>query len=187
AYQISVRRNRSLVAVIHDRITSNMDVEGSNAAIDFAANSAIALHASGLKHHIVVDSGASAHMTGKPNIKTSCGKDITDVLLIEGMPMTLLSVPALMKADSEVSVQFKNDSCTLFSDRAKVATAYLSPDQRLYVLDGTCSTDRVNVAITDATTLWHNRIGHLPADALSACAKAGLGIPPGLQTSPLVG
>ncbi|RHY17967.1 hypothetical protein DYB32_010452 [Aphanomyces invadans] len=29
AYQISVRRNRSLVAIIHDRITSNMDVEGT--------------------------------------------------------------------------------------------------------------------------------------------------------------
>ncbi|RHY28117.1 hypothetical protein DYB32_006243 [Aphanomyces invadans] len=215
AYQISVRRNRSLVAVIHDRITSNMDVEGSNAAIDIAANSAMALHANGLKHHIVVDSGASAHMTdaahhlfdtstcdrrvvvtndrstvakttGKLNIKTSCGKDITstDLLLIEGMPMTLLSVPALMKADPDVSVQFKSDTCTLFSDRAKVATAYLSPDQRLYVLDGTCSTDRANVAIIDATTVWHNRIGHLPADALRACAKAGLGVLPGLQTSP---
>ncbi|RHY27420.1 hypothetical protein DYB32_006790 [Aphanomyces invadans] len=177
-------------------------------ATDADANSATMQALSATRNHIIVDSGASFHMTGaghhlhdtspcdrrvvfangkssvattmgKLNFKTPCGKAIalSDVLLTEGMPMTLMSIPALMSANPEVNVQFQKGTCTIYCGKTQVAIASLMPDQRLYVLKGTCGTDYANATLEDITSLWHHRIDHLPIDALWFCARAGLGLP----------
>ncbi|RHY23975.1 hypothetical protein DYB32_009011, partial [Aphanomyces invadans] len=178
-YQRSLRRHQRAAQAALDAEATDADGtpptaenEGSNAAMDVAANSATTQALGAMQNHIVVDSGASSHMTGashhlhdtspcdrrvvvangkssvattmgKLNIKTPCGKTITlsDVLLIEGMPMTLMSIPALMNADPKVSVKFQKDTCIIYRGRTQVATASIMPDQRLYILKGTCDSD----------------------------------------------
>ncbi|RHY21586.1 hypothetical protein DYB32_009769 [Aphanomyces invadans] len=184
--------------------------EGSN---DSDANDMVysveASDARTIEHRIVVDSGASAHMTGasehlfdtKPcnrqvvvangnvTVATTMGKlnistpshttlTLTDVLMIKGMSTTLLSIPALMWANSKVHVEFQQDACTILLGSQSVARATMNNDQRLYILDGVFNHEAAYSAVTaDTTALWHHRIGHLPIEALRVCAKAGLGLP----------
>ncbi|KAH9181762.1 hypothetical protein AeNC1_016263 [Aphanomyces euteiches] len=92
-------------------------------------------------HRIIIDSGASSHMTGDRTnlqdinpcnkrvvvadgkttvakicdtmkIKTKVGTNISliDVLYIEGMPTTLLSIPALMRSALNASIKFEKTS-----------------------------------------------------------------------------
>ncbi|RHY22883.1 hypothetical protein DYB32_009370 [Aphanomyces invadans] len=162
------------------------------------------------EHRIVIDSGASTHMTGAAEhlyAKTPCNRQVivanggvtpatlmgelnistptpstltlTDVLLIKGMTTTLLSVPALIRANPKVRVEFQRDTCTILLGSKTVARATISNDQRLYILEGVFTDESANSAATvaDQTALWHHRIGQLPVEAFRTCAKAGLGLP----------
>ncbi|KAF0708767.1 hypothetical protein AaE_013097 [Aphanomyces astaci] len=187
--------------------------EQCNTTMDTAAHASPLSRNSSLQHQIVVDSGASAHMTGninhlhdketcerrvvvangKSTVATTVGKmnitlpddktiTLSGVLLIEGMPMTLLSVPALMSSNTKVSVQFSMKGCSITLNGKTIATATLLPERRLYVLtNAQHATEYANTALINQTTLWHHRIGHLPIEALKSCAKAGLGLPPKFQ------
>ncbi|ETW07209.1 hypothetical protein H310_01798 [Aphanomyces invadans] len=99
-----------------------------------------------IEHRIVVDSGASAHMTGASEhlvtVATTMGKlnistpsrttlTLTDVLLIKGMSTTLLSIPMLMRANPNVHLEFQQDACTILLGYKSVARATMSNDQRL--------------------------------------------------------
>ncbi|RHY22411.1 hypothetical protein DYB32_009514, partial [Aphanomyces invadans] len=147
-----------------------------------------------IEHRIVIDSGASTHMTGAPDhlyAKTPCNRQVivanggvttatlmgklnistptpstltlTDVLLIKGMTTTLLSVPALMRANPKIRVEFQRDKCTILLGSKTVARATISNDQRLYILKGVFTHESVNSAATvaDQIALWHHRIGHI--------------------------
>ncbi|RHY05512.1 hypothetical protein DYB25_010150, partial [Aphanomyces astaci] len=198
----------SMAANQHD---ASGDATKSDTAIDEAYTASVGAHVA-IQHRIIVDSGASTHMTGaathlydtrnchrqvivanggvtiattigKLNITTPTSKvlTLTDVLLIDGMGTTLMSIPALMRANKAVKVEFHNDTCTILHSNVPVARATMNHNQRLYVLDGTFTRDHANLTVDDTATLWHHRIGHLPLDALRTCAKAGLGLPPQLR------
>ncbi|RHZ02200.1 hypothetical protein DYB35_013100 [Aphanomyces astaci] len=110
------------------------DATTSDMATDEAYTASDGAHVA-IKHRIIVDSGASTHMTGaathlydtrnchrqvivanggvtiattigKLNITTPTSKvlTLTDVLLIDGMGTTLMSIPALMRANKAVKV-----------------------------------------------------------------------------------
>ncbi|KAH9115866.1 hypothetical protein LEN26_012952 [Aphanomyces euteiches] len=173
-------------------------------------NFAMATH-EGPNHKIIVDSGASSHITGEGDclqelkecnrrvivadgksvvaktsgtlkIKSAMGTNITltDVLLVEGMPTTLLSIPALMRSSLNATVKFSKQYCMIYDGNRQVAKATLTSDRRLYALEGTISEEHANVTLDDTTRLWHNRIGHLPLPALQLCANFGLGVPKSL-------
>ncbi|RHZ30571.1 hypothetical protein DYB37_008887, partial [Aphanomyces astaci] len=130
----------SMAANQHD---ASGDATTSDMATDEAYTASDGAHVA-IKHRIIVDSGASTHMTGaathlydtrnchrqvivanggvtiattigKLNITTPTSKvlTLTDVLLIDGMGTTLMSIPALMRANKAVKVEFHNDMCTI--------------------------------------------------------------------------
>ncbi|RHY22425.1 hypothetical protein DYB32_009509 [Aphanomyces invadans] len=113
-----------------------------------------------IEHHIVIDFGASTHMTGTTDhlyAKTPCNRQVivanggvttatlmgklnistptpstltlTDVLLIKGMTTTLLSVPALMRANPKIRVEFQRNTCTILLGSKTVVRATISNDQ----------------------------------------------------------
>jgi hypothetical protein len=105
----------------------------------------------------------TATIVGKMNIATAQAKKFTfsDVLLIDGMPITLLSIPALMHANPDISLQFNKDSCGIFLGNDKLETAQMSADRRLYTFKGTYIGEYANNVQThahDVTALWHHRI-----------------------------
>ncbi|RHY26208.1 hypothetical protein DYB32_007804 [Aphanomyces invadans] len=167
-----------------------------------------------IEHHIVIDSGTSAHMTGTADhlyAKTPCSRKVivtnggvttatlmgkinistqtpstltlTDVLLIKGMTTSLLSVPALVRANPKIRVELQRDACTILLGSKTVACAN---NQRLYILEGVFTYESANSAATVADKLpfWHHRIGHSPVEALRTCDKAGLGLPDHAWTAP---
>ncbi|RLO04204.1 hypothetical protein DYB28_006921 [Aphanomyces astaci] len=170
----------SMTANQHD---ASGDATKSDTATDEAYTASHGAHVA-IKHRIIVDSGASTHMTGaathlydtrnchrqvivanggvtiattigKLNITTPTSKvlTLTDVLLIDGMGTTLMSIPALMRANKAVKVEFHNDTCTILHSNVPVARATMNQNQRLYVLDGTFTRDHANLTVDDTATL----------------------------------
>ncbi|RHZ30900.1 hypothetical protein DYB37_012625 [Aphanomyces astaci] len=173
-----------------------------------------AMTASVQSKQVVVDSGASMHMTnsesqlaniqpcerrvvmanghvthakksGDLSLRTSCGTKMVlkDVLVIDGMPMTLMSVPALLKANEDCEVMFKHSNCIVKVAGKTIATASTDSTGKVYVLDGHQMAPEVANSAVDESSLWHQCIGHLPIAALKKCAEAGLGLPKNLVTN----
>ncbi|RHY73612.1 hypothetical protein DYB34_009614 [Aphanomyces astaci] len=107
------------------------------------------------RQNIVANGGVTVATTiGKLNITTPTSKvlTLTDVLLIDGMGTTLMSIPALMRANKAVKVEFHNDMCTILHSNVPVARATMNHDQRLYVLDGIFTQDHAKLAVDEELT-----------------------------------
>ncbi|RHY01633.1 hypothetical protein DYB36_010687 [Aphanomyces astaci] len=169
-------------------------------------------------HQVIVDSGASSHMTGDTSnlrdisdcnrsitvangtrtvatkkgtmsITTSLGAalHLTDVLLVDGMPSTLLSIPVLMERNVKCGVTFTKGQCKITFDGKPIALATLHPTQRVYLLERDHGDDQAgwtqesqqapNTPTMSKSELWHQRIGHLPIEAIKQCGALGLGPP----------
>ncbi|RQM19167.1 hypothetical protein B5M09_012727 [Aphanomyces astaci] len=194
-----------------DDNTAQMDADIMAA---FNDEPSCAMIASVQSKQVVVDSGASMHMTnsesqlaniqpcerrvvmanghvthakksGDLSLRTSCGTKMVlkDVLVIDGMPMTLMSVPALLKANEDCEVMFKHSNCIVKVAGKTIATASTDSTGKVYVLDGHQMAPEVAHSAMDESSLWHQRIGHLPIAALKKCAEAGLGLPKNLVTN----
>ncbi|RHY14451.1 hypothetical protein DYB32_010850, partial [Aphanomyces invadans] len=120
----------------------------------FSEDTWCALAATVAPKKVVVDSGASMHMTnsschltniqacdrrvvmangtlshatqsGNLALKTSCGTQmvLNEVLVVDGMSMTLMSVPALLRSNDNCEVTFKRTNCTIKIDGKPIAIA----------------------------------------------------------------
>ncbi|RHY91905.1 hypothetical protein DYB31_007749 [Aphanomyces astaci] len=168
-------------------------------------------------HQVIVDSGASSHMTGgAANLQnmTDCNRSITvangtrtvatkkgtmsittslgaalhltDVLLVDGMPSTLLSIPVLMERNARCGVTFTKGQCSITFDGKPIARATLHPTQRVYLLARGHGGDQAgwtqesqqtpHAPTLSKSELWHQRIGHLPIEAIKQCGVLGLGL-----------
>ncbi|RHY21085.1 hypothetical protein DYB32_009900 [Aphanomyces invadans] len=127
----------------------------------------------------------NANKSGDLSLKTSCGTQVVlkDVLVVDGMPMTLMSVPALLRSNKDCEVTFKDSSCIVKVNGKTIATASTDSTGKVYILNAHQMTPEMANAAVDQSTLWHQRIGHLPVAALKKCADAGLGLPRNLTTS----
>ncbi|ETW01722.1 hypothetical protein H310_06328 [Aphanomyces invadans] len=190
---IQTQQYKKLSRTVDDAIASKMmafNSLGLGERVPYSANqdssdeAAMALlvedcDAHTVEHHIVIDSGASVHMTGAADHFTPSTLTLTDVLLIEEMTSTLLSVPALMHANPKIRVEFQCDACIILLGSKAVARSTVCNDQRLYILEGVFTHESTNstATVTEQTALSHHRIGHLPIEARRTCSKAGLGLP----------
>ncbi|RHY24420.1 hypothetical protein DYB32_008860 [Aphanomyces invadans] len=198
-------------AVVDDIKAMDDDIQTA-----FSEDTWCALAATVAPKQVVVDSGASMHMTnsschltnvqacdrrvvmangtvshatqsGNLALKTSFGTQmvLNEVLVVDGMPMTLMSVPALLRSNDNCEVTFKRTNCTIKIDGKPIATASTNSNGKVYVLDGHQMTPETASAsiTTSKSTLWHQRIGHIPIAALKKCAEAGLGVPTDLSTN----
>ncbi|RHY43720.1 hypothetical protein DYB34_011585, partial [Aphanomyces astaci] len=130
-----------------------------------SAEEVTALRATVLHKEIIVDSGASAHMTGDVDalrdvrdcsrsvtvasgtktvttkvgtmtVETSMGMKLKlqDVLVVEGIPSTLMSIPTLM-TNEKFGATFINNIYTLTCDSKAIAKAVLHPILKVYILE----------------------------------------------------
>ncbi|KAH9079888.1 hypothetical protein Ae201684P_007597 [Aphanomyces euteiches] len=159
---------------------------------------------------IVVDSGASTHMTGDASlltdltdcdrmvvvatgaktratkmgtmrIKTSLGTVLVlkDVLLVDSMPHTLLSVATVMRKNPRCRLTFGEGECTIDHDGQPLAKVTLNQTDKVFTLE-LARNDAQAMSITATTSkseLWQQRAGHLPIAAINRCGALGLGIP----------
>ena len=186
---------------------------------------------SALSHDdLVLDSGATTHMTGnetnlqdvqpclrrvtvangKTAMATATGKmtlmspnnhelELEGVLYVPNMPMTLISIPGIIRKFKKTAVIFCKDECSIERKGKTIMKARMHPDRRLYILNATILTDNANAASTggvphmdsafamndsESATLWHQRIGHAPVAVLKKCASLGLGVPSNLKNLP---
>ncbi|KAH9101986.1 hypothetical protein AeMF1_021351 [Aphanomyces euteiches] len=157
---------------------------------------------------IIVDSGASTHMTGDASlltdltdcdrmvvvatgaktratkmgtmrIKTSLGTVLVlkDVLLVDGMPHTLLSVATVMRKNPRCRLTFGEGECTIDHDGQPLAKATLNQTDKVFTLE-LARNDAQAMSITTTTSkseLWHQRAGHLPIAAINRCGALGPG------------
>ncbi|RHY67002.1 hypothetical protein DYB30_010742, partial [Aphanomyces astaci] len=177
----------------------------------------LSLSAAKATEKIIIDSGASSHMTGaKDHLydvaacdrtiivangevanATTMGKldidmqngakmTLTEVLIIDGMPMTLVSVPALCRRNAACTVSFGQGKCSIAVGSTAIATGTLEMPANVYVLNGTMSMPTSATSATsttspisnsDKSTLWHERVGHVPLSTLKHCSTLQLGLP----------
>ncbi|RHY14495.1 hypothetical protein DYB32_010845, partial [Aphanomyces invadans] len=184
------------------------------------ADSAVAFHAIDTRGRVLVDSGASTHMTGDASRLTDivpCERTIVvangaktratrmgtmrvttdrgatlvmkNVLVIDSMPSTLLSVTAMMHKDPKFAVTFNAKGCAIQHGTTTIATATLDPKCKIYVLDQAGTTEHCYAGedgdtkkpSSEISDLWHHRAGHLPTAALHRCNAMGLGVPANLR------
>ncbi|RHY09728.1 hypothetical protein DYB26_001869 [Aphanomyces astaci] len=117
---------------------------------DDAQQDAVVFHTFDFQGQVLMDSGASSHMTGDATnladvqayqhavvvvngAKTHATK--MDVLLIDNMPSTLLSVTAMMRANCNFSLTFDAMECSIKHDETTIATATQDTKNKVYVLD----------------------------------------------------
>ncbi|RHZ26921.1 hypothetical protein DYB31_015112, partial [Aphanomyces astaci] len=164
--------------------------------IDSGASS----HTTGAKDHlydvaacdrtIIVANGEVANATtmGKLDIDMQNGAKmtLTEVLIIDGMPMTLVSVPALCRRNAACTVSFGQGKCSIAVGSTAIATGTLEMPANVYVLNGTMSMPTSATSATsttspisnsDKSTLWHERVGHVPLSTLKHCSTLQLGLP----------
>ncbi|ETV91031.1 hypothetical protein H310_14271 [Aphanomyces invadans] len=74
---------------------------------------------------------------GTMRITTDKGATLVmeNVLVIDNMPSTLLSVTAMMRKDPKFADTFKANGCSIMHDSVPIATATLDPRYKVYVLD----------------------------------------------------
>ncbi|RHZ29525.1 hypothetical protein DYB26_011138 [Aphanomyces astaci] len=130
-----------------------------------SAEEVAALRVTVLHKEIIVDSGASAHMTGDVDalrdvrdcsrsvtvasgtktvttkvgtmtVETSMGMKLKlqDVLVVEGIPSTLMSIPTLM-TNEKCGATFINNIYTLTCDGKSITKAVLHPILKVYTLE----------------------------------------------------
>ncbi|RHY63521.1 hypothetical protein DYB30_011848, partial [Aphanomyces astaci] len=184
--------------------------------VEDADSNAFVFHATDSRGRVLVDSGASTHMTGDATrltdlmpcdrtvivanggrtratkmgtmrVTTDTGATLVmeDVLVIDAMPSTLLSVTAMMRRDSKFAVTFNARGCSIMHGTNTIATATLDPRRKVYVLDLAGEVEQCNLAADtpakkstqQMSTLWHQRVGHLPTAAVNRCGSMGLGTP----------
>ncbi|RHZ01905.1 hypothetical protein DYB35_012500, partial [Aphanomyces astaci] len=209
-------------ATLEDVYLFTVSVEDDTTAMDatimaaFNDDPSCGMAATVVSKHVVVDSGASMHMTNSTDnltniqacdrrvvmangsmshatksgdlaLQTSCGTQLVlkEVLVVNSMPMTLMSVPALLKSNEDCEVTFKRTECKVKVGDKIIATASTDSTGKVYVLNGHQMAPEVaNTATsTNQSTLWHQRVGHLPIAALQKCAEADLGLPKDLTTA----
>ncbi|RHZ03911.1 hypothetical protein DYB31_016259 [Aphanomyces astaci] len=123
------------------------------------------------------------------SITTSLGAALrlTDVLCVDGMPSTLLSIPVLMECNARCGVTFTKGQCGITFDGKPIARVTLHPTQRVYLLARGHGGDQAgwtqesqqapHAPTLSKSELWHRRIGHLPIEAIKQCGVLGLGPP----------
>ncbi|KAF0708817.1 hypothetical protein AaE_013080 [Aphanomyces astaci] len=139
---------------------------------------------------IIVANGEVANATtmGKLDIDMQNGAKmtLTEVLIIDGMPMTLVSVPALCRRNAACTVSFGQGKCSIAVGSTAIATGTLEMPANVYVLNGTMSMPTSATSATsttspisnsDKSTLWHERVGHVPLSTLKHCSTLQLGLP----------
>ncbi|RHY44573.1 hypothetical protein DYB30_005064 [Aphanomyces astaci] len=212
------RANAALEDVYLFTVSVEDDTTATDATIMAAFNDdpSCGMAVTVVSKHVVVDSGASMHMTNSTDnltniqacdrrvvmangsmshatksgdlaLQTSCGTQLVlkEVLVVNSMPMTLMSVPALLKSNEDCEVTFKRTECKVKVGDKIIATASTDSTGKVYVLNGHQMAPEVaNTATsTNQSTLWHQRVGHLPIAALQKCAEADLGLPKDLTTA----
>ncbi|RHY47922.1 hypothetical protein DYB38_011535, partial [Aphanomyces astaci] len=87
---------------------------------------------------VTVASGTKTVTTkvGTMTVETSMGTKLKlqDVLVVEGMPSTLMSIPTLM-TNEKFGATFINNTCTLTCDSKAIAKAVLHPILKVYILE----------------------------------------------------
>ncbi|KAF0739234.1 hypothetical protein Ae201684P_012854 [Aphanomyces euteiches] len=211
-YQANMKRETtSNQALDQDTGTFTVTIDGSG--------DDMALHVDTKAMRIIVDSGASSHMTGDASLLTDvvdCSHTVvvangeraratkmgtmrvatshgttlmlTKVLLVEGMPHTLLSVAAIMRKNSRCRLTFNDSTCSIEHQGVALATGRLDATHKVFILELAPTMDHANVAAKTHNTpmtkseLWHHRAGHLPIAAINRCGALGLGTPDNLAT-----
>ncbi|CAK4955306.1 unnamed protein product, partial [Aphanomyces euteiches] len=132
---------------------------------------------------VVVATGANTHATkmGTMRMKTSLGTVLVlkDVLLVDGMPHTLLSVVTVIRKNPRCRLTFGKGECTTDHDGQPLAKATRNQTDKVFTL-ALARNDAQAMSITTTTSkseLWHQRAGHLPIAAINRCGALGLGIP----------
>ncbi|KAH9071839.1 hypothetical protein Ae201684P_020098 [Aphanomyces euteiches] len=132
---------------------------------------------------VVVATGAKTRATkmGTMRMKTSLGTVLVlkDVLLVDGMPHTLLSVVTVIRKNPRCRLTFGKGECTTDHDGQPLAKATRNQTDKVFTL-ALARNDAQAMSITTTTSkseLWHQRAGHLPIAAINRCGALGLGIP----------
>ncbi|CAK4999224.1 unnamed protein product, partial [Aphanomyces euteiches] len=169
-YQANMKRETtSNQALDQDTWTFTVTIDGSG--------DDMALHVDTKAMRIIVDSGASSHMTGDASLLTDvvdCSHTVvvangeraratkmgtmrvatshgttlmlTKVLLVEGMPHTLLSVAAIMRKNSRCRLTFNDSTCSIEHQGVALATGRLDATHKVYILELAPTMDHANVA-----------------------------------------
>jgi gag-polypeptide of LTR copia-type/GAG-pre-integrase domain len=97
---------------------------------------------------------AMAHKMGKMCIKTPYGNiKMNDVLLVEGMKNTLFSIAAIDRENDDCSIEIGGGKCKIHINGKKMGHGYLSEDKKLYILDGEVVLPEMVNASEDSSTL----------------------------------
>ncbi|CAK4174034.1 unnamed protein product, partial [Aphanomyces euteiches] len=124
---------------------------------------------------VVVATGAKTRATkmGTMRMKTSLGTVLVlkDVLLVDGMPHTLLSVVTVIRKNPRCRLTFGKGECTTDHDGQPLAKATRNQTDKVFTL-ALARNDAQAMSITTTTSkseLWHQRAGHLPIAAINRC------------------
>ncbi|KAH9163085.1 hypothetical protein LEN26_000646 [Aphanomyces euteiches] len=144
------------------------------------------------KRTVMVANGNTVEATRKGTLSLQTSHKATlklhEVLLVEGMPSVLLSVPALMRRNNDCKVSFDHGRCmitcngkTIAEAKMEISDAYTcwKPTEKgSQLVDQGAKQRRLS---PDISGLWHQRIGHLPINAINHCGSLGLGVPSNLK------
>ncbi|KAH9178492.1 hypothetical protein AeNC1_017414, partial [Aphanomyces euteiches] len=179
-------RNEQVTA-FSARVGANQVIVDSGASAHMTGDASLLTHLTDCDRSVVVANGAKTQATkmGTMHVKTSLGTTLAmeEVLVVEGMPSTLLSVAAVMKMNPKCQLTFKNDECLIEHEGIPIAKARLDTSNKIYTLelasDSAVHANATTMSISQSE-LWHQRAGHLPVAAINRCGVLGLGTPDNL-------